>query len=140
MANFNLAYAKTNHVEGGSKISMVKEDRGNWTGGQVGIGVLIGSKFGVAAPTLSRFLGRTATVNDMANLTLDTAIIIAKKGYWDIMQGDEINDQEMAERIYDRGYNMGIKEAIKEAQKTLEIPETGNMDTLTLNALNFKKR
>lgn len=138
MANFNLAYAKTNHAEGGSKISMVKEDRGNWTSGQVGVGILIGSKFGVSAPTLSHYFGHTATINDMANLTLDAAIIIAKKGYWDEMRGDEIINQEMAERIYDRGYNMGIKEAIKEAQTVLGIATTGKMDTVTLNALNNK--
>lgn len=139
MANFKKAYEKTNHAEGGSKISMVKEDSGNWTGGEVGKGVLIGSKYGVAAPTLSGFLGRTATVNDMANLTADTAMVIAKKNYWDKMRGDEINDQEIAERIYDRGYNMGMTEAVREAQAVLGIPQTGKVDSLTLNALNFKK-
>ena len=138
MANFNLAYTKTNRTEGGSKISMIKEDRGNWTGGQIGVGILIGSKYGVAAPTLGGYLKRTATAFDMQNLSLEMAIDIAKKGYWDIMRGDEIISQEIAERIYDRGYNMGIKEAIKEAQAVAGIDTTGKMDTVTLNTLNNK--
>lgn len=140
MAIFKKAYEKTNHAEGGAKISMVREDSGNWTGGKVGVGTLVGSKYGVAAPTLSAFLGRTVTVNDMANLSAETAMVIAKKNYWDKMRGDEINDQEIAERIYDRGYNMGMAEAIREAQHVLGIPETGKVDSLTLNALNFKHK
>ncbi len=138
MAKFEIAFNLTNDAEGKSKVSLHPDDNGNWTGGKKGMGQLIGSKFGVAAPTLSGYLKRVATVFDMANLTLETAKDIARKGYWNPIRGDEILDQEEANRIYDTSYNKYYVTAIKITQEALGVPITGKMDNLTLNKLNNK--
>lgn len=137
MASFNIAHDNTIKNEG-EELSLHKEDSGNWTGGKINSGVLIGSKWGIAAPTLSAFLGRIATADEMKNLSYEKASLIYKKNYWDKIKGGEINNQEEANSIYDSAVNMGPSTAIKLAQKVLGIKETGVMDILTLNKLNNK--
>ncbi len=138
MADFKIAFEKTNGSEGRSKVSMHPKDSGNYTGGQIGLGQLIGSKFGVSAPVLSSYLRRTATVEDMKNLSPETAMIIAKKDYWNLIHGDEIVSQEKADMIYDDAYNSGPSTAVNKVQKALNITVTGKMDIFTLNKLNNK--
>lgn len=72
--------AVTVKYEGG--YSNNPNDRGNWTGGHVGIGTLKGTKYGIAAhayPTL-----------DIKNLTLEDAKSIYEKDYWNKMHGDHL--------------------------------------------------
>ena len=53
-------------------------DPGNWTGGRVGIGVLVGTNRGISAPVLSHWRhDAPITAADMENLTLDEATAIA---------------------------------------------------------------
>lgn len=61
-----------------------------------------------------------------------------KKTFWDVMRGDEMTIQLVAESIYDSCVNMGPKEAIILAQRSLHTTETGKMDDATLNLLNNK--
>lgn len=63
------------------------------------------------------------------------AVPYYKKKYWDVIRGDEIHDQEEAERIYDMEVNKGDT-AVVLAQRVLHVPETGHMDNETINALN----
>lgn len=138
MASFNIAFELTDKNEGGEKLSLVHEDSGNWTSGQVGIGALIGSKFGISAPVLADYLKRVPEASDMKNLSKDTAKVIYKRNYWDKIKGDELNNQQEANSIYDSAVNMGPGTAIKLAQKALNLPTTGVMDIVTLNKLNNK--
>jgi lysozyme family protein len=63
------------------------------------------------------------------------AVPFYKKKYWDVIRGDEIHDQEEAQRIYDMEVNKDTT-AIVLAQRVLHLPETGHMDDITLNKLN----
>lgn len=134
MADFNLAYKKTARSEGGYTDN--SSDNGNWTGGIVGSGYLIGTKYGISAPRLMEYLGRVPTVAEMKNLQPSTAKAIMKIDYWDVVRGDEIKDQASAEQIFDAAINSGPSQSVKLAQRTLGLSETGHMDTATLNALN----
>jgi lysozyme family protein len=58
-----------------------------------------------------------------------------KAKYWDVIRGDEINNQDVANSICDEEVNGG-SEGIILAQKTEGLPVTGKMDDKTLNALN----
>lgn len=60
-----------------------------------------------------------------------------KREFWDKLKGDYINDQEMANQLYDSAINIGLKPAIELIQKTLNIPQTGKMDSTTLNMINL---
>ncbi|CAB4218294.1 Protein of unknown function DUF847 [uncultured Caudovirales phage] len=136
MAKFEPAHILTSRNEGG--YTDVRDDAGNWTGGKVGVGDLIGTNKGISAPVLCAFLGRKATVTDMKNLSDAVASAIYKKNYWDVIRGDELLHQEEANSIYDSAVNMGSSRAIILAQRSLGITETGHMDDLTLAKLNLK--
>lgn len=134
MAKFEIADEITSENEGGYTDN--PNDSGNWTSGKVGVGQLIGTKYGISAPVLSSTLKRVATLFDMQSLSHEAAKSIRKKLYWDKVKGDEIKSQEMANSIYDSAINMGVGTAIKLAQRAASIDETGIMDQKTLKALN----
>lgn len=136
MANFDIAYNRTAKNEGGYTNN--PHDRGNWTDGVAGSGVLIGTNYGISAPVLKKFLGRTPTVEEMKNLPIATVKKIYKSDYWNPFRGDEVIVQEIANSIYDSAVNMGAGTAIKLCQRSLKMPETGKMDDATLNRLNNK--
>lgn len=138
MANFLIAFGKTIKTEGG--YSNVREDRGNWTGGKIGSGVLVGTKYGISAPVLMAHLGRLPTVDEMKNLSRDTVQKIYKSNYWDIMRGDEIVTQFLADKIFDNCVNFGVAGGIKILQESLTIKATGKMDDVTLNKLNQNRK
>jgi lysozyme family protein len=53
-------------------------DSGNWTGGRVGVGVLVGTNMGISAPVLAHWRqGGVITAADMENLSRDEATAIA---------------------------------------------------------------
>jgi lysozyme family protein len=63
-------------------------DDGNWSGGAVGVGTLIGSQHGVTAPEYQSFVPRgvTVTAQMMKDLTLATAEAIWSTRYWQAMR------------------------------------------------------
>lgn len=103
MADFNISQNLVKESEGGYQ--NLKNDNGNWTSGKIGEGNLVGTNFGISAPTLSAVLGRAATVDDMKNLTYLHALNIYKKRYWNAINGNSIKNQEVANIIYDAYVN-----------------------------------
>ncbi len=134
MANFEIADKLTRKSEGG--YSGHREDNGNWTGGKIGLGILIGTKYGISAPVLMAYLGRVPTVEEMKNLSLETVRKIYDKNYWKVIRGDEIANQDIANQIYDMAVTSGPGTAIKMAKKTRNYPESTKMDDQFLKLLN----
>ncbi len=132
-ADFNSSQTKVAKAEGGYQNSY--SDSGNWTGGKVGIGSQIGTNFGISAPTLSAYLGRTATIDDMKNLSYDTALKIYKSQYWNQINGDAIKDQSVADIIYDGAVNSGVSGIKKVVKDSLNIPA---YDVNKINTINGK--
>ena len=60
-----------------------------------------------------------------------------RQKYWNVIRGDEIINQDIANEIYKSYVNTG-SQGIKLAQRALGIHESGVMDDITLNALNNK--
>lgn len=134
MADFLTAHKLTVTSEGG--YTGDRNDPGNWTGGKIGLGLLIGTNHGISAPVLMRYLRRTPTVEDMKNLKAETAQEIYRKNYWNLIKGDEINDQNLANIIYDNAVNSGAVTAVKMIQREVGTLPTGIMDALTLKKIN----
>lgn len=122
--NFSDAFAVVVGIEG--KLSLDPEDRGNWTGGQVGVGELKGTKYGVSAAAYPLL--------DIANLTLADAQALAKREYWDKIAGDVL-PYGTALCLFDFGYNAGIHESVRVAQRALGLQDDGVQGPLTLRAL-----
>ena len=106
MADFNQAQAFVKLAEGGYTDD--PRDNGNWTGGRINVGTLIGTNHGISAPVLQSWLGRTPTVSEMKNLSYQTALAIYKKNYWDALTLSNVNNQSIALLIYDGAVNQGV--------------------------------
>lgn len=59
-----------------------------------------------------------------------------KKEFWDKVHGDEIQDQEIAEQLYDMAVNAGIAAAARIAQETCGVEQTGKFSTDLISRLN----
>lgn len=93
--------------EGGFQKNPV--DRGNWTGGRQGVGVLKGTKYGVSAMAYPNL--------DIENLTLDQAKEIYYRDYWLKLGLDKF---EPALRLiaFDAAINHGVSAALSILSKT----------------------
>lgn len=122
---FAAVFAATVAAEGGGRLDLSANDRGNWTSGQVGVGKLKGSKFGISAmsyPTL-----------DIFNLTLDDAQAIYWHDYWTPIHGDEL-PPALALLAFDAAVNSGVGNAIHWLQSALVVKIDGKIGDITLAA------
>ena len=115
MANFNIAIKKTLESEGG--LSDNPNDSGKLT------------KFGISQ--------KAYPDEDIANLTIERAIFLYKRDYWDKIKGDIIYSQSMAESLFDIAVNGGVVTAIKMAQTVLGITADGIIGPITIKSLNL---
>lgn len=127
MANFEQAYKRTAVFEGG--YAAHPDDNGNWTGGKKGVGVLVGTNYGISAPVYKTYLGRTPSVEDMKNIPVSARRAIYKKHYWDIVRGDEIKNQPIANSLYDMAVNAGPGMAIIQLKRAKKYHEFTPMMT-----------
>jgi lysozyme family protein len=85
-------------------------DAGNWTGGSVGSGTLLGTNFGISASTYPDL--------DIPNLTQDDAQAIFLKDWWEKYHFDLLPSPYNM-KVFDIGINCGAKVAIRELQQAL---------------------
>lgn len=122
MADFNAAIVKTLLKEGGSKYTETVGDNGGAT------------KYGISQRSYPNL--------DIKNLTERHARDIYKRDYWDRVNGDAIQDQVVAEKLFDCAVNMGVKTTIKLAQHALnenmieQLAEDGIAGAKTIAHLN----
>lgn len=137
MADFIPAFNKTIASEGGY-LDLNTSDAGNWTSGKVGVGELVGSKWGITPIDYKQFYGKQSTRDIMANLTIQQAQAIYKNLYWDKIHGDDIVPQHIAEELFDAAVNTGLGSVSKLAAEALNIPQTtkSGLDEKTINILN----
>lgn len=122
--NFDQAFTLIVGEEGA--LSMDPKDPGNWSGGKVGTGVLKGTKYGISAASYPE--------EDIANLTLARAKLLAKRDYWDYFSGDTL-PAPISLGLFDAGYNEGVIEATRLAQRALGVSVDGVLGRATLTGL-----
>ena len=134
MADFILAHKKVAESEGGYTNN--PNDNGNYVDGY-----LVGTNFGISAPTLKHHLGYRPTRDEMYNLSPKVALLIYKNEYWNKIQGDNIKNQSIAHLLYDSAVNQGysftrgaIKKAVNNQNKEYE-----GLQAQQINKLNQKE-
>lgn len=112
MAAFSPAFLEAFRVvvgeEGGYGCD--RRDAGDWSGGNVGLGVLRGTKYGISAasfPTL-----------DIQSITLDQARAIYRVRYWNKIAGDSLAPG-LALLLFDAAVNQGVEFAARALQESL---------------------
>lgn len=103
-----------------------KNDRGNWTTGIIGKGILKGTKYGISAMTYPDF--------DIKNLTLDQAKDIYKRDWWDKLNADNL-DPAIVFQVWDFAINAGMGTAKRKLQKSVGMAEDGIIGPLTIKAI-----
>ncbi len=103
-----------------------RSDRGNWTGGEVGVGQLRGTKFGISAAAYPAL--------DIFNLTLRDAGDIYRHAYWDRIAGDNL-PPPLALLVFDAAVNNGVGRAAGWLQQAVGVPVDGEIGPATLAAL-----
>ena len=124
MANFEPAFEKMIHDEGGFQLTNIPGDRGgqtyagiarnanpDWAGWQF----IDRKDFGSATPLVREFY---------------------KSNFWDRIRGDDLTNQPIAETIFNFGVNTGVSVAVKLAQLIVGTAPDGAIGPKTIERLN----
>lgn len=97
-------------------------------GGPTNMGITIG--------TLSDYLGREVTVDEVKNLDVDTARKIYKANYWDRLKLSHVIDSKFADILFDQAVNRGTRRVAEQIQKMVGVKVDGVIGPITLKAIN----
>ena len=137
MASFNKVKSKIQQIEGGYQNN--PNDSGNYNSNNE----LVGTNYGITADTYEQVFGTVPSVEDMQALTVGQALDIYKNVYWNGIRGDEIQNQSIANILFDGFVNMGYN-GVKLMQNTLNVyfnehlAIDGIVGTMTLGAINAR--
>jgi lysozyme family protein len=94
------------------------------------------TNFGITIGTLSKWLGHQASIDEVKNLTKETALKIYKSNYWDVLQLDSLVDQGVATCMLDMGLLCGPGVSAKWAQEICKVKVDLKIGPVTLAAIN----
>lgn len=122
--DFETAFTKLIDVEKGFQND--PKDKGNWTGGKVGVGVNKGTKYGISAaryPTL-----------DIINLTLEQAKALYLRDFWGPAGCDAVPDK-LKYNVFNTAVNSGPARAVMFLQQATGEVVDGILGPHTLQAV-----
>lgn len=114
---FEKTAVRTLQLEGG--YTQNPKDSGNWTSGIKGVGDLVGTNHGISAPTFKAYFNRTPTAEEMQALTRQDALNISKALYWNPAKIGQMEDQALADLIFDCVYHHGIVGGVRILQQAI---------------------
>lgn len=134
MANFNIAYKRTNIWEG--FYSNNKNDAGGET--LYGISRTKGAPFPEFWKLVDEFKRLPNFPNNMAGNQQLIAMKTSwyKKNYWDVLKGDDIKNQGIANQLYDISVNKGWGVAIRFLGQALGVKELKVVTNQIIQQLN----
>jgi len=129
MAKFEPAISQTLKHEGG--LENDKFDTGGITA------------FGISLVFYKKNVKVDATAEDIRHLTADEATSIYKKFFWDRNRYEEIENQKLANRVFDLSVNIGptmanslLQKAVNFLKPSLHLVVDGSLGVKTLAAIN----
>lgn len=131
MADFLQAHKKTSVNEGG--YANVTGDRGGET--YAGISRVNWPNWkGWKIVDKQKPLKHNQKIKDpeLENQVLD----FYKKNFWDVLKADQIENQDIAFRLYDFGVTSGQSRSVKQIQKVLGLKQTGTITDDLIEAIN----
>lgn len=97
------------------------------------------TNWGITQETLSGWLGREASIDDVKNLTRETAAQIYKALYIKAPGYLQLNDDALVEQLIDAGVNHGTKRARRLLQQALGVADDGVIGPVTIEAAKALK-
>ncbi|HYC00337.1 MAG TPA: glycosyl hydrolase 108 family protein [Candidatus Limnocylindrales bacterium] len=101
-------------------------DRGNWTGGRIGVGTLKGTKYGISAAAFPDL--------DIKSVTLDQARAIYMRRYWG-PAGCDLVPEALKFPLFDFAVNSGPGKAARMLQRAVGAIEDGSIGPKTLMSI-----
>ncbi len=120
--NFDIMFNHLLKHEGG--YNDIKEDKGGAT------------NYGISLRFL-KTINKDANKDTIKNLTKDDAKKLYFTHFYSINNFDMINNQKVANKLFDMCVNMGNNKAIKILQECLNVKVDGFCGVNTINAINF---
>lgn len=105
-----------------------KDDKGNWTGGDIGKGILKGTKFGISAAAYPDL--------NIKALKRSEAVVIYRRDYWEKLRAEQLPDS-LRLTVFDMAVNAGISRAVKLLQQTCKVEEDGILGPVTISQAQF---
>lgn len=94
---------------------------------------------GITIGTLSNWLGRPATKQEVRDLTAETAAAIYHARYWLPVRGDALGPGlDLA--VFDYAVNSGPQRAVRDLQAVLGVAQDGVIGPVTLAAVSARRR
>lgn len=94
------------------------------------------TNMGVTIATLSAYLGRAASVEEVRGLTQDTAKAIYSQFYWNPLNLDQIESPRLQTAIFDQGVLNGTRTAAERIQSVVGVKVDGEIGPITIKAIN----
>lgn len=120
-ANLSRSLEQIFGHEGG--FSKIRSDPGNWTSGKVGVGKLLGTKYGIAANSYPHL--------DIPNLTLAKATEIYRRDYAAKVRFNDL-PSGVDHAMLDYAINSGPSRAVKDIQREIGAADDGVMGPMTM--------
>lgn len=142
MANFEIAESITGRNEGGYANNPAD------TGGETYAGIARNHwpkwEGWKTIDFIKRKHGKTANIiNKEASHYIELTNAISqfyKKNFWDVLKLDSVNDQQLANSVYDFGVNSGTSRSAKFLQQSAGVNDDGIIGKQTLYAVNSADR
>lgn len=122
--DFDTAFARLIGHEGGFQND--PQDAGNWTGGKIGVGRLVGTKFGISAQSYPD--------EDIEGMTLARAKQIYLRDFWNKCGCDSAPDGLKFD-LFDTAVNSGQPRAIRFLQRAAGTVDDGLIGPATMWAI-----
>lgn len=97
------------------------------------------TKYGVTIVTLSHELGRRATIDDVKNMTEQTAMEIMRKKFWNVIGADDLPSGVDME-AFDICYNAGPGRVLPWLEGTARLDVVSRIEALHSFRMTFWKR
>lgn len=101
-------------------------DPGNWTGGAINVGVLVGTNCGISAASYPH--------EDIAGMTPQRARDLFRRDFWLPIHGPDL-PFALAVVVLDAAVNCGVGQAIKWLQRSVGVLADGVMGPVTMAAI-----
>jgi lysozyme family protein len=132
MNNLDFCTRFTFSQEGGYQC--LHEDDGNWTGGRIGAGELVGTNHGISAPVLAHWrLPMPTVAADMQELPIEGARAIAAALFGNPMQIDLL-PAGVDLMAFEAAWCCGLRTGAAMLQRALAVPADGAIGEITLAA------
>lgn len=125
-AQLNRCIRRTLKHEGG--FQKRENDPGNWTGGRVGVGELVGTKYGISAKSYPEI--------DIPNLTEEQAVVIYVLDYAAPLRLRLFHSPRIGWKVFDIGVNRGPANGARTLQRSLGVRVDGRIGPETIGAAN----